>query len=87
MDWPKWRDTSIELMVNFSEEKSSWNIKCYAAGQAVCGSDLGVVMDEVYHRLGYEHREQGRIETSMAAALKLKFPLPREVKGSRMHPI
>jgi hypothetical protein len=75
MDWPKWRDTSIELTVNFSEEKSSWNIKCYAAGQSVCGSDLGVVMDEVYRRLGYEHREQGRIETSMAA-----LPAPEQTE-------
>jgi hypothetical protein len=70
MDWPTYRDSRLTLQVTFSEDKCTWEVICSPGAsyaEAVKGSDLGVVMDEVYRRLGYEHREQGRIETSMAA--------------------
>jgi aspartyl-tRNA synthetase len=76
MDWPTYKQSRINLQVTFSEDKPVWEIQCTPGdtwGTAVKGSDLGVVMDEVYRRLGYEHREQGRIETSMAA-----LPAPSE---------
>lgn len=70
MDWPAYRDSVLTLKVVFSTDKCVWEIQCNPGSTydgVVKGSDLGVVMDEVYRRLGYEHREQGRIETSMAA--------------------
>jgi hypothetical protein len=70
MDWPDYKSSTLVLSVNYSHEKVAWEVKCNAGssyGAEVKGSDLGVVMDEVYRRLGYEHREEARIETSMAA--------------------
>src|SRR6478672_6803678 len=68
MDWPKWGISFLTLEVQFSDESPKWYIRCNPnKGTMVEGSDLGVVMDEVYRRLGYEDREKARIETSMAA--------------------
>jgi hypothetical protein len=74
MDWPGYAYVTLELKVKLESEKCVWKITCDGLKfQPVEGSDLGVVMDEVYRRLGYEHREQGQIETSMAA-----LPAPME---------
>jgi hypothetical protein len=79
MDWPAYKESVLTLKVNFTPEKCVWEVICNPGStyaDTVRGSDLGVVMDEVYRRLGYEHREQGRIETSMAT---LPAPEPTEV--------
>ncbi len=83
MDWPSHRDSVLILKVNFSESKCVWEVICHPGStyaDTVKGSDLGVVMDEVYRRLGYEHREQGRIETSMAALPPPDFGLSEEIE-------
>jgi hypothetical protein len=68
MDWPSYAYCTLELKVQLESDKCTWRIRCDGSKfSCVEGSDLGVVMDEVYRRLGYEDREQGRIETSMAA--------------------
>jgi hypothetical protein len=70
MDWSDYKTSRITLEVTFQNDKIVWNIQCFPGseyGSPIKGSDLGVVMDEVYRRLGYEHREEARIESSMVA--------------------
>jgi hypothetical protein len=70
MAWPSYKTSTIELKVEYSTDECKWFVSCCAGdryGNVVKGSDLGVVMDEIYRRLGYEDRKTARIDSSMKA--------------------
>jgi len=69
MGWPKYKDSRLHLIVTFGETPK-WEIQCNPGstyGETIKGSDLEIVMDEVYRRLGYQDREEARIASSMRA--------------------
>lgn len=61
--------SEIQLKVTLHSGKARFEIiASYAWGaQRVSGSELGIVMDELYRRLNYEDKEAERIATSMTA--------------------
>ncbi len=65
MDWRKYHSTQIRLVVHFSEDKQSFSLKWSDYPVEVEGASLVTVMDEVYRRLDFEHREKGRIAASL----------------------
>lgn len=67
MDWSSYRESTIRLQLTYSQDKVEWFVACAPGdryGGEIKGSDLGLVMDEVYHRLGYNDREEARIAQS-----------------------
>ena len=65
MDWRPHKTSRLSLRVDFSLESATFDIQFSDYPLDIKGSNLGIVMDETYRRLNYEHKEEARIGSSL----------------------